>query len=209
MTEPCQSDIHVLPVGTSSACVTAGGDVFASAKGRSQPAMSEDTQISGLQKVALNGRARLLNFLSARGAGDDAEDIFQELWQRAGNTPSTPVSNPMSYLFRVAENLIRDVRRSHVSRGRRQLDWHEALITAEEHPHGERILIARQRLELAEQTLEQLGPRVAATFRLYRLEGRTQADIARDLGISLSSVEKDLQKAYRALAQLKAKFDAE
>ncbi|MDF0752863.1 hypothetical protein NLU14_21805 [Marinobacter sp. 71-i] len=33
--------------------------------------------------------------------------------------------------------------------------------------------------------------------------------MARELGISLSSVEKDLQKAYRALAQLKDKFDAE
>ncbi|PMU97820.1 RNA polymerase subunit sigma-70, partial [Pseudomonas sp. GP01-A4] len=35
------------------------------------------------------------------------------------------------------------------------------------------------------------------------------AAIAREFGLSLSSVEKDLHKAYRALAQLRAKFDAE
>ena len=46
-------------------------------------------------------------------------------------------------------------------------------------------------------------------FRRYRLDGMGQAAIARDLGVSLSSVEKDLQKAYRALAELKMQFDAE
>jgi RNA polymerase sigma-70 factor (ECF subfamily) len=54
-----------------------------------------------------------------------------------------------------------------------------------------------------------LGPRVETVFRKCRLDGLGQAMIARELGVSLSSVEKDLQKAYRALAQLRAKFDAE
>ncbi|WP_338240462.1 RNA polymerase sigma factor [Aurantiacibacter hainanensis] len=165
--------------------------------------------VSGLQVVALNERARLLRFLAARGAGNDAEDLFQELWQRVARTPAQPVSDPMSYLFRTAENLIRDVRRSQISRERRQLEWHDTGETAEDHPLGERVLIARERLEMVSRTLEQLGPRVVAVFRLYRLDGMTQAAIAREYGISLSSVEKDLQKAYRALAQLKAKFDAE
>ncbi len=46
-------------------------------------------------------------------------------------------------------------------------------------------------------------------FRRFRLDGVSQAEIAREMGVSLSSIEKDLQKAYRALARLKAKFDAE
>jgi len=50
---------------------------------------------------------------------------------------------------------------------------------------------------------------VSQVFRLYRMEGIGQAAIARDLGVSLSSVEKDLQKAYRTLAELKARYDAE
>lgn len=165
--------------------------------------------MSGLQQVAQAERARLLRFLAARGAGVDAEDLFQELWQRAAATPSAPLADPMSYLFRIAENLIRDVRRSQTSRERRQFDWHEASPAAEELPQGERVLIARERLAIIDQTLEQLGPRVAGVFRRYRLEGHGQAAIAREFGVSLSSVEKDLQKAYRALAQLKAKFDAE
>lgn len=173
------------------------------------PPTSDDTQPSGLQVVALNERARLLRFLAARGAGADAEDLFHELWQRVASSPANPVADPVSYLFRAAENLMRDVRRSQVSRERRQFEWQEAGIGAHEEPSGERMLIARERLHTVERVLEQQGPRVAAIFRLYRLEGHSQVLIARQFGISLSSVEKDLQKAYRALAQLKAKFDAE
>jgi RNA polymerase sigma-70 factor (ECF subfamily) len=45
---------------------------------------------------------------------------------------------------------------------------------------------------------------VEQVFRRCRLEGVGQVAIARELGVSLSSVEKDLQKASRALAQLRA-----
>jgi RNA polymerase sigma-70 factor (ECF subfamily) len=101
------------------------------------------------------------------------------------------------------------LRRSTVSRERRQFDWHDTRTSADEEPMGERVLIARERLREVDQALEALGPRVAQVFRRYRIDGIGQAAIARDLGVSLSSVEKDLQKAYRALAELKARYDAE
>ena len=164
---------------------------------------------SGLQRVVLNERARLLRFLAARGAGDEAEDLLHELWQRVAGSPGQPIADPISYLFRSAENLMRDVRRSRLSRERRQFEWHETGTTAHEQPLGERVLIARQRLRLVDEALERLGPRVVQVFRRCRLEGISQSVVASDLGISLSSVEKDLQKAYRALAAIKAKFDAE
>lgn len=169
----------------------------------------EGEQTDGLQQVLLNERPRLLRFLAARGAQDQAEDVLHDLWQRVASAPSQPVADPLSYLFRAAENLIRDRRRSTVSRERRQMDWHDAGVSADELPQGERILIARQHLREAEAVLAGLGPRVDRVFRRYRLDGIGQAAISRELGVSLSSVEKDLQKAYRALAELKARFDAE
>jgi RNA polymerase sigma factor (sigma-70 family) len=165
--------------------------------------------IDGLQRVILNERARLLRFLAARGAGDEAEDVLHDLWQRVSVAPGQPVADPVAYLFRAAENLMRDRRRSTVSRERRQMDWHQAGPTPEDAPLGERVLIARERVRQAEAMLAGLGPRVDRVFRLYRLDGMGQVAIARDLGVSLSSVEKDLQKAYRALSELKARFDAE
>jgi RNA polymerase sigma-70 factor (ECF subfamily) len=171
--------------------------------------MNREDQIDGLQQVVLNERARLLRFLVARGAGDDAEDLLQDLWQRVSASSGQPIADPVSYLFRAAENLMRDLRRSTLSRERRQFDWNDARPSADDEPQGERVLIARARLREVDETLSALGPRVEQVFRRCRIDGVGQAVIARDLGISLSSVEKDLQKAYRALAEVKRRFDAE
>jgi len=176
---------------------------------RSLPAMSGDQQSGGLQSYALSERPKLLRFLAARGAGDEAEDLLHELWQRIAASPVQPVADPMAYLFRAAENLIRDMRRSRLSREKRQYDWHDTSVVPEEQPLGERVLIAREKLRAVEAELDRLGPRVSTVFRAYRIEGVSQAVIAREMGISLSSVEKDLQKAYRAIAELKAKLDSE
>lgn len=185
-----------------------GGFAFRAQRGY-RAAMTSGDAVSGLQRVVLNERGRLLRFLAARGAGDEAEDVLQDLWQRVASAPAEPIADAVSYLFRAAENLMRDRRRSSVSRARRQQDWHEVSVPEMEAPKGERALIAREQLRAVEATLAALGPRADQVFRRYRLDGIGQAAIARELGVSLSSVEKDLQKAYRALAQLKAGFDAD
>jgi len=171
--------------------------------------MSASNDSSGLQQVVLAERGRLLRFLAARGAGDEAEDLLHELWQRVAAVPNAPIADALSYVFRAAENLMRDRRRSMVSRERRHHDWHDVHYQASEEARGERAVIARDQLRAVDATLEGLGSRAALVFRRFRLDGAGQAEIARDLGISLSSVEKDLQKAYQALARLKAELDAE
>lgn len=171
--------------------------------------MEPDSKPDGLARVLVEERVRLLRFLAARGAGDEAEDVLHDLWQRLVATPSQPIADPVAYLFRAAENVMRDRRRSAVSRERRQQDWHDVSADPHEEAAGERVLIARQRLREAEAVLNAQGARVSMVFRRYRLDGIGQAAIARELGVSLSSVEKDLQKAYRALSQLREKFDAE
>lgn len=172
-------------------------------------AMDSTPTPDGLARVLVDERPRLLRFLAARGAADEAEDVLHDLWQRLVATPQQPVADPVAYLFRAAENVLRDRRRSTVSRARRQQDWHDASSGEHEEAMGERVLIARERLREAEAVLAAQGTRVSEVFRRYRLDGIGQAAIAREMGVSLSSVEKDLQKAYRALAQLRLKFDAE
>ena len=162
-----------------------------------------------LQRAVLNERDRLLRFFVARGLGDDAEDAFHDLWQRFANAPAKPVSNPTAYLFRAADNLVLDRHRTSMSRGRRHREWHEANIPVQEEAYSELALIARERLRAVEATLAAQGPRVALVFRRHRLDEISQLAIARELGISLSSVEKDLTRAYRALAALKSQFDTE
>ena len=47
-----------------------------------------------------------------------------------------------------------------------------------------------------------------AIFRRYRLDGITIDEVAREFGVSRSTVEKDLQKAYRALLAYRSRDDA-
>lgn len=164
---------------------------------------------NGLHATLINERGRLLRFLAARGAGHEAEDVLHDLWQKIAGAPERPVADPVSYLFRAAENHMRDIRRATISREKRQFDWQGMGDAPEDAPAGERVLIAREQLQQVEAALASLGSRVDHVFRRYRLDGVGQADIARELGMSLSSVEKDLQKAYRTLAELRIKLNTE
>jgi len=167
----------------------------------------------GLEAVFLTHRAALLRFLRARGAGDAAEDLLQELWLRASAGISGPVADPLAYLYRAANNLMLDRRRGELRRERRDQDWTEAtggeVVGVSDAPSGERVLIAREQLAAAETALKELGARTDQVFRRYRIEGASQRQIAEELGISLSAVEKHLQKAYRALVELRRRFDAD
>lgn len=167
----------------------------------------------GLEAVFLTHRAALLRFLRARGAGDAAEDLLQELWLRASAGLSGPVADPLAYLYRSANNLMLDRRRGELRRERRDQDWTEAtggeIVGVSDAPSGERVLIAREQLAAAEAALKGLGDRTDQVFRRYRIEGASQRQIAEELGISLSAVEKHLQKAYRTLVELRRRFDAD
>ena len=109
----------------------------------------------------------------------------------------------------LAKRLQRLLRR----RERRNQDWTEATggpeIGVSDPPSGERMLIAREQLVATEAALKALGERTELVFRRYRVEGASQRQIADELGISLSAVEKHLQKAYRALVELRRRFDAD
>lgn len=165
---------------------------------------------TGLQAVFLANRDRLLRFLAAHGAGDAAEDVLQELWIKLSTSSAGPVAQPLSYLYRAANNLMLDRYRSVRQAAKRDSDWsaveHDGTDRAQD-PAGERPLIAREQLGIVQQTLDGLGERAAHAFRRHRIDGVPQKLIARELGVSLSTVETDLRKAYRALIELRRRLD--
>jgi RNA polymerase sigma-70 factor (ECF subfamily) len=167
----------------------------------------------GLEQVFLSHRPQLLRFLRARGAGEQAEDLLQEVWMRIIATDPGPLSNPLAYIHRVANNLMLDARRAEQRGAQRDLAWHEARTGGTGEPAdeatGERALIAREELRQIETELAVAGDRVEKVFRRYRLDNVSQRDIALELGISLSSVEKDLQRAYRVLLEVRKRHNAD
>lgn len=169
----------------------------------------------GLEAVFLAQRDVLLRFLRARGGGEGAEDLLQELWVRIHEAGARglggPVAQPMSYLYRMADNLMRDRYRSERQAALRDKSWtedHSATLPGiSDAPSGERVLIARERLARAVAAIEGLGPRAATIFRRHRIDGVTQRAIASEMGVSVSTVESDLRTAYRALADLEERED--
>jgi RNA polymerase sigma factor (sigma-70 family) len=148
-------------------------------------------------------RAQLLRYLRARGAGEEAEDCLQELWIRASSGDHDAVAEPLSYLYRMAHNLMLDRYRADSRRAHRELAYQGDVHgdgEADKTPSAERALLARERLRAVERLLAGLGSRTDHIFRRHRIDEVAQRDIAAELGITLSAVEKHLQKAYRAIA---------
>jgi RNA polymerase sigma factor (sigma-70 family) len=166
-----------------------------------------------LRAALLEHRAALLRYFVARRVPpDEAEDILQDLVVKLESHASGPVAEPRAYLYRMAENLLFDRARSEGRRRGREKAWVAAqagaTLEADDRPSPEQALIARERLALVSAALAALPERTLFAFRRYRIDGMPQRQIAGELGISLSAVEKHLQKAYRALIDLRRRFDA-
>jgi len=170
-----------------------------------------DVKESDLVTAFMTHRAKLARFLRLRCGEENVDDLFHELWLKA-RAVETPIDRPLAYLYRMADRLVLDGRRG-AARGRsRDRDWgyvHDRLSEAVEPPTAERTLIARERLTAADAALKGVGERAARIFRRYRIDGMDQRGIAQELGVSVSTVEKDLRKAYDALLSLRERLDEE
>lgn len=171
----------------------------------SEPGMTSDTG-QGMQALMLAHRPALLRFLASHGTADEVEDLFQELWLRIAHTPSGPVASPLAYIYRAANNLAIDRHRTRRQAQAREQAWTETLHDTAE-PGTERQIISRQELASIQSVLESLGERVSQVVRRFRLDGVPQRQIAAELGVSLSTVESDLRRAYVALVDARRQSD--
>lgn len=113
------------------------------------------------------------------GNASDAEDVLQTVFLRlTGRDPSAPaVESSESYLRRAAVNAALDVVRA------RQTGAHESLD--ESLPgRGQTQPDRRELQECLRQGLARLSPREAEVFALRFLEGQSNREIARMLGVS-------------------------
>ncbi|NKJ44462.1 RNA polymerase sigma factor [Novosphingobium sp. SG720] len=133
----------------------------------------------------------------------DVDDAVQDVWLRAHERlDSGEVANPRAYLFTAASSVVHDrARRA----GVRHEDAHHRL---EENDHPvewitpERVLEGKEALTVIMHRLSTMPERTRDVFVLHRFEGLAYADIARRMGISVSSVEKHIMKALRLLLEI-------
>jgi RNA polymerase sigma-70 factor (ECF subfamily) len=118
----------------------------------------------------------------------------------ARNDPR-PVDNLGGYVFQTAASVLADRGRR---RSSRQADAHEQLDPehhGDDEPDPERVLSGKQSLRAATAALLSLPERTRTIFVLHRLEGYKHREIAEQLGISVSAVEKQIIRAVQHLAK--------
>ena len=169
--------------------------------------MDPEPPPAGLEATFLENRDKLVRFLRARGAGEAAEDLVQDVWLKIASSKPGPIGAPLSYLFRTADLLMIDRFRSARQAGVRDRHWTEAVSgyppDVSEEPSAERRMAATQEAASVISLLDSLRPRVATVFRRHRIDGLPQKTVAAELGVSLSTVEGDLRVAYRAISEWK------
>jgi len=126
-------------------------------------------------------------------------DIVQDAYVRALSR-SRNVAQPMRYLLRIARNAFID--------GKRRAAREAALFSpaSQELPGGdridpERILGAKQELRRVLAAIEALPPRCREAFVLHRFDELSYPAIARQMGVSISMVEKHVAEAMLRLSR--------
>jgi len=161
--------------------------------------MKPDSQlfISELYQRYKSGLTRYLTakFSDTGEAEDIAQDAFHNL-SRIDNPEN--LENPKAYLFQTATNLaLNRIRKNH-----RHRDYLMQVESSDAHPtqsdlSPERNLAGQEGLSHILQSLDELPDKCKAAFIMSRAQNKNYQEIAEELGVSVSAVEKYLMRALK------------
>ena len=141
---------------------------------------------------------QLRRFLLARVRNvADVPDIVQEVYLRMLRVPNIEsIRSPEAYLFTVARHVVQQ----HTLRQTAtppSVELTQMLDLPSATPDMDPVLAtdAAQCVEQLQSAMEELSPKVRATFLLHRRDGLSFDDIGAQLGLSRSMVKKNLLKA--------------
>lgn len=162
-----------------------------------------------LVAVYLAKRAALVRFFAARtGSMASAEDLAQELYVKISARTAQPrPENPTAWIYKTASNLTLDHARTARRSAARDTAWRAATVESladqavAQGPPADEAVAARQELAQLIAAVEALPPQMGRAFRLHKLQGLSQAQTARSMGISTKAVEKHISAALRALTR--------
>ncbi len=143
----------------------------------------------------------LKNQLTRRGRVlEDAEDLIQEGIVRVYEyrAKGGQVYEPEAVLVRTVARLSMNQRRDGHAElyAKRPFD---DLILVDPRPRPDETVDAQQRLDRIMRVLTQVPERTREVFFLHRLAGASHEEISKQLGVSVSAVEKHVARAMAAL----------
>ncbi|WP_407352068.1 RNA polymerase sigma factor [Luteimonas sp. R10] len=159
--------------------------------------MTESTQVALLDYLSRHYVTLKQRLVRRLGSAELAGDALHDTWLRVnGSEELEPVRNPGAYLVRMAVNLAVDIRRRHS----RLLsgDDIDALLQefADPTPDPAHAAEIQSDMEALRELLDRMPERRRAAALLVHAEGVTQKEAARRLGVSLRTVEYELQRVH-------------
>jgi RNA polymerase sigma factor (sigma-70 family) len=163
---------------------------------------SSEALVGWVGRHILPHEPSLRAWLSRAFPGADADDIVQETYCRLATLDSFDhITDPRRYLFRSARNVVLEqVRRSRVISIEAASGLGELEMAADEDTSSpERIVAARRSLARVEQLINGLPDRARRVFRLRKLDGLSQREIAQQLGLTEAVVENEVARGLRRI----------
>jgi RNA polymerase sigma factor (sigma-70 family) len=139
-------------------------------------------------------------FVARRVKRDEVADIVQETYWRVLKSGELQViRHPRAFLFQVASNVARNA-----AKHRRRVGDDEAIDVAsveivDVQPSPYRRLKAEQELAIVRAALTELAPKCREVFVLNRFENLSYSEIAEELDLSVSMIEKYVSQALAHL----------
>lgn len=159
-------------------------------------------QIALLDKLVSSQRPALVRFLSRKlGSVDDAQEVAQDAFLRLHRLENPEqLDDARAFLFQVASNMAVDQLRRRRLHARYLEEEGNRMREASGHSDPrtpEALLAARQQLARVFRAIENMPLRWRQALMLARVHGRSHGEIARELGVSVSSVEKYVLEASK------------
>jgi RNA polymerase sigma factor (sigma-70 family) len=146
-------------------------------------------------EAGLQGRVRC----RARSA-----DILQDAWVKLAELGSdAAVENPQAYVRRTVRNAATDHLRKERRRAAIDQEVHDLLWDGADEMSPERIAMGREAVAALEEALAEMPEQSRRVFLMNRFEGRTHRQIARDLGVSETTVYYHIRRVLERLSELR------
>lgn len=165
---------------------------------KSQPQKDTGAKLATqLEDFARQYGTALNLFFRRRGAAPDlCEDLIQDVFARlAARSGCRDIEKSEAYLMVTASNVWKDFLR------KKQTHSHEKHVPYEDYAHSpegfspERVFLGKEAVQRLVAVLESLPPRTRNIYLLCRAHGFTRAQVAKRLGVSISTVDRHLMTA--------------
>lgn len=159
-------------------------------------------QKSFIEKLYQENHEAFLRFLVQKThCRDDAHDVLQEAFRKLMHMDGLrDMENPRAYLYRTATNIVIDRQRKgqHHQRYIREVVNTEVMGESGSIP-PDRQVAARQELDSVYQILQELPEKCRRAFLMHREQFMKYGEIAEELQVSVSMVEKYMIQALKLL----------